>query len=541
MRFQCRFDIEPRTAPAARPAASAVRHIATARPPTRRRDRPALAAVAGSVLLAMGCATNDSGVKTLRVVPLLDATTPDSDGYYALGRYYDGAQAWDKAIDAYRKAIAANARHVEAYNALGVALAQSGRYPQAVLTLRQAAALAPDRAHVLNNLGYVLLLAGKSPEAVPILQAAVALDAGNAGAAANLRDAMAAAGGRMPVSSPVPAGAAQTVAAAPRGTETAAAAPRPAETAAPQPSLAAAPGPASGTDAGAGVRSDTATLSSVAAVAQPVLGPSSVRVGFDSLADPPGATAPAATRASTTPTAAAITAAAEPAAASPTAPADAAIPPTAASAAAIPAAAEPAAASPAAPADAAIPPTAASPAALPAVAGPAAASPAASAEPAIPPTAASPTAIPAVAGPAATLPAAPAEPAIPPTAASPAVAAMPPLEASRVEISNGNGIAGMARRVGKWLTTHGIATARLSNQRPYIQQTTVVQYRPGGAEDAERLARAMPGPAHVELRPTPNLRTDLRVVLGHDWVRQAACLAGPTCEPPDTPVAAADR
>jgi Flp pilus assembly protein TadD len=474
MRFQCRFDIEPRTATAARPAAAAVRHIATARPSTRRRDRPALAAVAGSVLLAMGCATTDSGVKTLRVVPLLDATTPDSDGYYALGRYYDGAQAWDKAIDAYRKAIAANARHVEAYNALGVALAQSGRYPQAVLTLRQAAALAPDRAHVLNNLGYVLMLAGKSPEAVPILQAAVALDAGNAGAAANLRDAMAAAGGRMPATSPAGA-AAETVAAAR------------------QPALAAAPGPANGADAGAGARSDTATSPSVAAVAQPVLGPSTVRIGFEPLAEPPAATVPVATRPSTITPSAAVTSAAEPVAT--------------------------------------IPALAAPGAAIPAPAGPVAA---------IPTPAEPVAAIPAPAEPVAAIPAAPADPAIRPTAAS-AAAAVPAVDASRVEISNGNGIAGMARRVGKWLTTHGIATARLSNQRPYTQQTTVVQYRPGGAEDAERLARAMPGPAHVESRPTPNLRTDLRVVLGHDWVRQAACLSGPICEPPDSPVAAADR
>jgi tetratricopeptide (TPR) repeat protein len=107
-------------------------------------------------------------------------TIHSSQAYYTMGRYYDGSQAWDKSIDAYRKAIAADAQNIEAYNALGVALAQSGRYADAETTLRQAIAIDPARTHMRSNLGYVLLLAGKPSEAVAELNAVVKQNGGDA-------------------------------------------------------------------------------------------------------------------------------------------------------------------------------------------------------------------------------------------------------------------------------------------------------------------------------------------------------------------------
>ena len=89
-------------------------------------------AVTVAALLALaGCATSvePGGALAWKVEPLMLVKhgAQSSAAYYALGRYHDGSQAWDKAADAYRKAIAADARNVEAYNALGVALARSHR------------------------------------------------------------------------------------------------------------------------------------------------------------------------------------------------------------------------------------------------------------------------------------------------------------------------------------------------------------------------------------------------------------------------------
>ena len=182
--------LTPPPTPTPAPSAAASRR----RAPQRRG--PALSLVVSAVLLAavVGCATPDPrATKAWTIEPLIGVTHAMQAGeaYYTLGRYHDGAQEWSKAVLAYRKAIAADAQNIEAYNALGVALARTGRHAEAHATLRQAVALAPDRAHVRNNLGYALLLAGNPAAAVGELEAAVRLDVGDTVARANLRDALA--------------------------------------------------------------------------------------------------------------------------------------------------------------------------------------------------------------------------------------------------------------------------------------------------------------------------------------------------------------
>jgi len=123
--------------------------------------------------------------------------------------------------------------------------------------------------------------------------------------------------------------------------------------------------------------------------------------------------------------------------------------------------------------------------------------------------------------------------------AAPTAALAPP--SARLEISNGNGVTGMAARVGRWLAKQGIATQRLTNQRPFAQALTIVQYRAGHEEAAQRIARSMPAEAKADTQPTPGLRSDVRVVLGHDWVKAAACLATDSCPAGAGAVALADR
>lgn len=98
-----------------------------------------------------------------------------------------------------------------------------------------------------------------------------------------------------------------------------------------------------------------------------------------------------------------------------------------------------------------------------------------------------------------------------------------PPKPARLEITNGNGTPGAAARLRQWLAGHGQATQRLSNRKPYAQPATVIEYRDGHEAQARQLAGMLP--MQVLIRPGASLRTDLRVVLGHDWQRMAAALA----------------
>jgi tetratricopeptide (TPR) repeat protein len=98
---------------------------------------------------------------------------------------------------------------------------------------------------------------------------------------------------------------------------------------------------------------------------------------------------------------------------------------------------------------------------------------------------------------------------------------------ARLEITNGNGTPGAASRLQRWLVKQGMATQRLSNRKPYTQASTVIEYQEGHEAQARRLANLLPD--QVLLRPGAHLRTDLRVLLGRDWQRLAACLEDIGC------------
>jgi tetratricopeptide (TPR) repeat protein len=104
---------------------------------------------------------------------------------------------------------------------------------------------------------------------------------------------------------------------------------------------------------------------------------------------------------------------------------------------------------------------------------------------------------------------------VPPVpAASPSAPA--PVTPARVEIANGNGVTGMAKRIKQVLGRQGIAVSRLTNARPFQQVETTIEYRAGHAQHAEHLRDALRG--HAVLVAAPNLPTlsDVRLVLGKD-------------------------
>ena len=423
MRFKYQIGTVDLSAPLPPPLAVACQAVRRTIPVAQRADRkwPGHGVIFGATLVAAaGCASLDSRVsKAWKIEPVFNVShaTQSSPAYYSLGQYYDGSQAWGKAIDAYRKAIAADANNIDAHNALGVALAQSGRYADAETALRHAVALAPARTYVRNNLGYVLLLGGKPAEAVLELKAVVEQDGDSAIAKENLRDAI----------------ARSNVAA--RGAVSA-------------PLTPAAPLVAAGVAGVAGV----AAVAAVAAVAS-ATSPLSVPTASHRAAP----ATPPAMRWGFEPTIASI----EQSAAS-------------ASDANVSASL--------------------------------------------------------------TMAGTPESVSVPMPLAAVPISTVP---MSRLEISNGNGVAGMAARVGRWLATQGLQADRLTNQQPFAQQQTVIQYRNGHAEAALRVARSLPANAKAELAPLQGLRSDVRVLIGRDWVQTAACLGNNSCRPALTAVAAA--
>ena len=100
---------------------------------------------------------------------------------------------------------------------------------------------------------------------------------------------------------------------------------------------------------------------------------------------------------------------------------------------------------------------------------------------------------------------------------------------SDLELSNGNGIQGAAGRLKQWLSSQGVHARRLTNQRPYVQQQTVIQYRRGQEGAARRVAGSLPIEVPVAASPSAGLRTDVRVVLGRDWAHAATCIERGTC------------
>lgn len=94
----------------------------------------------------------------------------------------------------------------------------------------------------------------------------------------------------------------------------------------------------------------------------------------------------------------------------------------------------------------------------------------------------------------------------------------------RIEVSNGNGVPGMARQVSDFLQQNGFAKVRLTDRQPYQQALTEIHYRPGHSGVAEEISRLMP--VGVPMVESYNLRKDIhvRVMLGKDAVRQVAWL-----------------
>ena len=101
-------------------------------------------------------------------------------------------------------------------------------------------------------------------------------------------------------------------------------------------------------------------------------------------------------------------------------------------------------------------------------------------------------------------------------------AVAPAAKPYRIEVSNGNGVTGMARKVAGFLDGEGYSRARLTNQKPFQVASSQVQYRSGYREQAQTLVLNLPG--RPGIAQADNLRGDIsiRVVLGKDLASNVA-------------------
>lgn len=91
-----------------------------------------------------------------------------------------------------------------------------------------------------------------------------------------------------------------------------------------------------------------------------------------------------------------------------------------------------------------------------------------------------------------------------------------------IEVANGNGVTGMARKVGTFLRHEGYPAARLTNQKPFKVMSSQVQYRAGYQQAAEQLKASLPGQPTLAQRDDLRSGTNLRLVLGKDLVDDQA-------------------
>jgi hypothetical protein len=102
-------------------------------------------------------------------------------------------------------------------------------------------------------------------------------------------------------------------------------------------------------------------------------------------------------------------------------------------------------------------------------------------------------------------------------AAAPALAQASPATGrdARLEIANGNGTPGLARRFRDALALQGLKASRLTNAHPFGQTRTRIEFRPGFEAAAQGLQLALGGKAVLE-RTGAAAPADLRLLLGKD-------------------------
>ena len=86
----------------------------------------------------------------------------------------------------------------------------------------------------------------------------------------------------------------------------------------------------------------------------------------------------------------------------------------------------------------------------------------------------------------------------------------------RIEVSNGNGVKGMAKKVLDFLQKNNFSKARLTNHKTFTQPRTTIYYQSGNYEQANQLNRMLP--KRVDMLENNKLQRNIqvKVLLGQD-------------------------
>jgi len=92
----------------------------------------------------------------------------------------------------------------------------------------------------------------------------------------------------------------------------------------------------------------------------------------------------------------------------------------------------------------------------------------------------------------------------------------------RIEVSNGNGVTGMAKQISLFLEPYGATNVRLTNHQSFYHPETEIYYRTGHAQFAKKLNHALP--QTVKMVESNDLRSDIQVkiLLGNDFSKETA-------------------
>lgn len=87
-----------------------------------------------------------------------------------------------------------------------------------------------------------------------------------------------------------------------------------------------------------------------------------------------------------------------------------------------------------------------------------------------------------------------------------------------VEITNGNGIDGMAGRLGRHLRREGFRVGRLTNADHFAYQKTILFYGRGKADQAMLVADVLPGGGRIRMVELDQSRVRVQILMGADMV-----------------------
>lgn len=124
-------------------------------------------------------AEEGNGIKDKDLTQLVNSIRPykgNPDSIYRLACYFQERKKHRLALEEFRKVISIDPTYVKAYNGMGVSYDLLGEFPRAAQSYKTALALNPDLDYVQNNLGYSYLLQGDIDSAIDAFQRAITLN-----------------------------------------------------------------------------------------------------------------------------------------------------------------------------------------------------------------------------------------------------------------------------------------------------------------------------------------------------------------------------